>query len=118
MEPPIKDILIKDIFSIQDTFLVPNAHCPIQWSLKKWTLLGPEESVLIRDANNTCLYCVGTKQSVQYTRGVLISGCPHIGVPLTSEQRDSLPSDICWGPRGQKSDQNLEWSDVLVNENH
>ena len=64
----------------------PHAHSGSNLNMR--TPLGPIGSVLIREVswyqwwNNTCLYCVGTKWSVQYRRGVLISGCPHLGVLL------------------------------------
>ena len=34
------------------------------------------------DEINAILYCIGTKQSVLTKQDVLISGCPHLGVPL------------------------------------
>ena len=66
------------------------------------TLLGPWKNVLIRKVswfqgwNNTHLYCIGTKWSVLIIQEVLISGSPHLGVPLYSEQPIPI-SDILKG---------------------
>ena len=59
-----------------------------QWNPQMWTLLVPRRSVLIREVswfqgwNNTYFYCIGTKQSVLIMQDVLISGSPHLRVPL------------------------------------
>ena len=50
-----------------------------------WTPLGPEESVLIREVWGEIIHvCIvlGPNKVSSITSGVLISGCPHLGVPL------------------------------------
>ena len=67
--------------------LVLSNHHIATWNLEMWTPLGPIESGEERcpDFRGEIIHVytvLGPNESVQYRRGVLISGCPHLGVPL------------------------------------
>ena len=67
-----------DLFHICTNSGIPK--CRHFWDLVRvsWQERCPD----FQQWNNTYFYCIGTKQSVLIKQHVLISGCPHLGVPL------------------------------------